>query len=107
MLRDSMSHAEQDVVARNLREQQVEAERVVLALQAALDVDGERLLSAEEIQQLKDKLQVLQQTMQGDDHHAIKRAIYDVNQASTDFAARRMNDSIRAAMAGQKVDDFS
>jgi len=107
MLRDSMSHAEQDVVARNLREQQVEAERVVLALQAALEVDGERLLSAEEIQQLKDKLQALQQIMQGNDHHAIKRAIEDVNQASTDFAARRMNDSIRAAMAGQKVDDFN
>jgi len=107
MLRDSMSHAEQDVVARNLREQQVEAERVVLALQAALEVDGERLLSAEEIQQLKDKLQALQQIMQGNDHHAIKRAIEAVNQASTDFAARRMNDSIRAAMAGQKVDDFN
>ncbi|WP_455221304.1 Fe-S protein assembly chaperone HscA [Kaarinaea lacus] len=107
MLRDSISHAEQDVIARNLREQQVEAERVVLALQAALDADGERLLSAEEVQQLKNKLQVLQQTMQGDDYHAIKRAIEDLNQASTDFAARRMNDSIRSAMAGQKVDDFN
>jgi len=106
MLRDSMSHAEQDVIARNLREQQVEAERVVLALKAALEVDGERLLSAKEIQLLRDKLQVLQQTMQGNDHHAIKRAIEDVNQASTDFAARRMNDSIRSAMAGHKVDDF-
>jgi len=107
MLRDSMSHAEQDVAARNLREQQVEAERVVLALQAALKADGERLLSAEEMQQLESKLQTLQQTMQGDDHTAIKRAIDDLNQVSTDFAARRMNESIRSAMAGHKVDDFS
>ena len=107
MLRDSMSHAEQDVVARNLREQQVEAERVVLALQAALKADGDRLLSAEEIQQMESKLQILQQTMQGDDHTAIKRAIDDLNQASTDFAARRMNESIRSAMAGHKVDDFN
>jgi molecular chaperone HscA len=107
MLRDSMSHADQDVAARNLREQQVEAERVVLALQAALKVDGERLLSAEEMQQLESNLQTLQQTMQGDDHTAIKRAIDDLNQASTDFAARRMNESIRSAMAGHKVDDFS
>lgn len=106
MLRDSMSHAEADVAARNLREQQVEAERVVLALQAALKADGERLLSAEEIQQLETKLQTLQQTMQGNNHHAIKRAIEDLNQASTDFAARRMNDSIRSAMAGHKVDEF-
>jgi molecular chaperone HscA len=102
-----MSHADQDVAARNLREQQVEAERVVLALQAALKVDGERLLSAEEMQQLESNLQTLQQTMQGDDHTAIKRAIDDLNQASTDFAARRMNESIRSAMAGHKVDDFS
>ncbi|WP_455207944.1 Fe-S protein assembly chaperone HscA [Kaarinaea lacus] len=106
MLRDSMSHAEQDVAARNLREQQVEAERVILAVQAALKIDGERLLSAEEMRQLETRLQTLQQTMQGDDHSAIKRAVDDLNQASTEFAARRMNDSIRSAMAGHKVDDF-
>jgi molecular chaperone HscA len=107
MLRDSMSHAEQDVAARNLREQQVEAERVVLALQAALETDGERLLSAEEVRELEIKLQTLQETMRGNDHAAIKRAIDDLNQASTEFAARRMNDSIRSAMAGHKVDEFN
>ena len=107
MLRDSMSYAEADVAARNLREQQVEAERVILALQAALEVDGQRLLSADEQQQLQDLLKKLRVTMQGNDHAAIKRAIEELNQASTDFAARRMNDSIRSAMAGHKVDDFS
>ena len=107
MLRDSMSYAEADVAARNLREQQVEAERVILALQAALDVDGERLLSADEQKQLQGLMQKLQVSMQGDDHAAIKRAIDELNQASTEFAARRMNDSIRSAMAGHKVDDFN
>ncbi|MEJ2180019.1 MAG: Fe-S protein assembly chaperone HscA [Gammaproteobacteria bacterium] len=107
MLRDSMSYAEADVAARNLREQQVEAERVILALQAALETDGQRLLSADERQQLQDLLQELRVTTQGNDHAAIKRAIEELNQASTEFAARRMNDSIRSAMAGHKVDDFS
>jgi molecular chaperone HscA len=107
ILRDSMSHSEQDVAARNLREQQVEAERVILALQAALKADGERLLSAIEIQQLQSKLETLQKTRQGNDHAAIRRAINDLNQASTGFAARRMNESIRSAMAGHKLDDFS
>ena len=106
MLRDSMSYAEADVAARNLREQQVEAERVILALQAALDADGSRLLSEDEQKHLQDLLQELQTSMHGDDHTAIKRAIDELNQASTEFAARRMNDSIRSAMAGHKVDDF-
>lgn len=106
MLRDSMSYAEADVAARNLREQQVEAERVILALQAAIDADGSRLLSADEQTHLKDLLQKLQTSMQGDDHAAIKSDINKLNQASTEFAARRMNDSIRSAMAGHKVDDF-
>ncbi|HEY5603706.1 MAG TPA: Fe-S protein assembly chaperone HscA [Gammaproteobacteria bacterium] len=106
MLRDSMSYAEQDVAARNLREQQVEADRVILAVQAALKADGERLLSAEEIQQLETKLETLQKTRQGNDHVAIKHAINDLNEVSIEFAARRMNESIRSAMAGRKVDDF-
>ena len=107
MLRESMSHAEEDIAARNLREQQVEAERVILAVQAALDVDGERLLSAEELQSLQTKLQVLIESRQGEDHQAIKRAIEDLNQASTEFAARRMNESIQTAMSGHNVEDFS
>ena len=107
MLRDSMSYAEHDVAARNLREQQVEAERVILALQAALEADGERLLSADEKADLETKLIELQQTIKTDDHAAIKRAIDVLNSASTEFAARRMNDSIRSAMAGHQVDDFN
>jgi molecular chaperone HscA len=107
MLKDSMSHAQQDVAARALREQQIEAERVILALDAALEKDGERLLSAAEREQLQQKLQVLKEAAKGSDHLAIKSAIEDINQASTEFAARRMNESIQSAMAGHKVDDFN
>ena len=107
MLKDSMSHAEEDVAARALREQQVEAERVIFALDAALAKDGERLLSQTEYEQLQEKLQILKNTAKGTDHIAIKNAIEDLNHTSTEFAARRMNESIQSAMAGHKVDDFS
>ncbi|MGD8566503.1 MAG: Fe-S protein assembly chaperone HscA [Gammaproteobacteria bacterium] len=107
MLKDSMSHAQQDVAARALREQQIEAERVILALDGALAKDGERLLSQTEREQLQEKLQLLKDVAQGTDHLAIKNAIEDLNQVSTEFAARRMNESIQSAMAGHKVDDFN
>jgi molecular chaperone HscA len=107
MLKDSMSHAQQDVAARALREQQIEAERVILALDGALAKDGERLLSQTEREQLQEKLQLLKDVAQGTDHLAIKNAIEDLNQVSTEFAARRMNESIQFAMAGHKVDDFN
>lgn len=106
MLKESMSHAQQDVAARALREQQIEAERVIMALDSALEKDAERLLSQTEREQLQAKLQLLKDVARGTDHLAIKNAIEDLNQASTEFAARRMNESIQSAMAGHKVDDF-
>jgi molecular chaperone HscA len=107
MLVDSMSYAKEDVAARSLREQQVEAERVVLAVEAALKIDGDRLLSSEELKSLKDKLAYLIEVKNGDDHVKIKNAISDLNQASMEFAGRRMNESIQSAMAGHKVDEFN
>ena len=107
MLLDSMSHAKDDVAARNLREQQVEADRVVLAMEAALQVDGDRLLSEDELHDLNEKLNYLKDVKTGDDHIKIKNAISDLNQASMDFAGRRMNESIQSAMAGHKVEDFN
>jgi len=106
MLVDSMSHAKDDVVARALREQQVEAERVIQAMKSALQTDGERLLSKEEMKMLHDKLAHLIEVKAGDDHIKIKNAINDLNQASMEFAGRRMNESIQSAMAGHSVNDF-
>jgi len=106
MLLDSMSHAQEDVAARNLREQQVEADRVILAIQNALAADGERLLSIEERQAIDNALRLLEAARQGNDAKTIKRAIDSLNQLSTDFAARRMNESIQQAMTGHNVEDF-
>ncbi len=107
MLRDSLEHAQEDVAARALREQQVEGRRMLEALDAALAADGERLLSAEERRLIDEAARVLRETLEGDDHRAIKRAIEALDAASADFAARRMDTSIRRALAGHRLEEFS
>ena len=106
MLRSSIDHARDDMVARRLREQQVEAARVIEALDAALEVDGERLLDAAERAHIAEARAALQQTAAGGDHEAIEAAIKQVEAAAAEFVARRMDTSIRNAMAGHRVEDF-
>jgi molecular chaperone HscA len=106
MLRDSMLHAQQDKQARSLREQQVEADRVIEALEAALVADGERLLSVDERQQVEESLNALRTIARSDDPDQIKAAIERLEEACGFYVERRMNQSIQAAMAGHKVNEF-
>jgi len=106
MLRDSMSHAQEDVVARTLREQQVEADRILESIEGAIAIDGQ-LLEDPERKIIETAVNTLHELRDGDDPRQIKHAIEDLNKASTDFAARRMDASIQTAMAGHKVDEFS
>ncbi|VAX01268.1 Chaperone protein HscA [hydrothermal vent metagenome] len=106
MLRDSMAHAEEDVAARNLREIQVEARRAIEAVESALATDAS-LLSADERTRLDAALEDLRSQTEGSDHLKIKQAIEALNAASDDFAARRMDAGIHAAMAGHKLEEFS
>jgi len=106
MLRDSMAHAQDDMETRRLREQQVEADRVLEALQAALADDGDRILNAQERAVIDDAARQLAGARAGSDPQAIKQAIEAVETASSDYVARRMNTSIREAMAGHRVDEF-
>jgi len=105
MLTDSMSHAREDMEARRLREQQVEADRVLVALEAALAADAE-LLDASERQAIDKARDGLVAARTAEDSETIKRAIKDVEKASEGFVARRMNQSIRKAMAGHRVEEF-
>ena len=107
MLRDSMSYAQKDLEQRRLREEQVEADRVVEALDAALAKDGERLLDDAETAAIVAAKESLLQQRDGMDHQAIRDAILKVEQVSEVFVERRMNNSIRQAMAGHKVDEFN
>jgi molecular chaperone HscA len=107
MLGDSLSHAREDMELRRLREEQVEADRVLEALRAALAVDGDRILSAEEREVIEAAASELAEARDGADYRAIKAAIGAVEQASGEYVARRMNESIRKAMAGHRVDEFN
>ena len=106
MLRDSMEYAAVDKDARRLREEQVEADRVLEALQSALAADGDRLLEAEERGAIDAAAAVLAGQRNGTDYRAIKQAIKAVEKASSGYVERRMNSSIRDAMAGHSVDEF-
>ena len=106
MLRDSMTYAHDDMGARRLREQQVEADRVIEALQSALATDGKLFLDADERTRIEAAAATLNNLRRGDDHRAIKRAIEAVEKASADYVARRMDANIRKAMAGHAVEDF-
>jgi molecular chaperone HscA len=104
MIQSSMLYAKQDMQLRLLREQQVEANRVYEAVSAAISADA-HLLSASEIHQIELALHQLKELAAGDDTTAIKAAIEHTNHLTDDFAARRMDMSIRLALQGHKVDE--
>jgi molecular chaperone HscA len=106
MLKDSMAHAREDMQARALREQQVEADRVIEAIQAALNKDGSELLSKDEMAQIEKARDTLIERRNGVDMDAIKEAIKAVETVSEEYVARRMNKSVQSMMAGHKVEEF-
>ncbi|WP_367988291.1 Fe-S protein assembly chaperone HscA [Vibrio sp. NTOU-M3] len=106
MLRDSMTYAKEDMQARVLAEQRVEADRVIEGLIAAMQADGDELLSDQEKQDLVKVIEALIELRNGEDADAIEQGIKDTDKASQDFASRRMDKSIRAALSGQSVNDI-
>ena len=107
MLRDSLTHAGDDVNIRRLREYQVEAERAFNVLQVALNENGEQLLSSAERVRIDTAIEALQSVRLGEDYLAIKKAMTELDRASAEFAERRMNASIHNALTGHKVNEFS
>ena len=105
MLKDSMTFAKEDMQARALAEQQVEADRVIEGLVVALNNDGDALLSKEEQATILQAVEALITVRQGTDTQAIEDGIKHADEASQEFAARRMDVSIRAALAGQSIDE--
>ena len=103
MLEDSFAHAADDMVARALAEAQVEADRIVAATEEAMRVDAV-LLSVEERQRIEAAVGDVKAKRAGSDHHALRASVEALNAASTDFAERRMDRSVRGALAGKRVD---
>jgi molecular chaperone HscA len=105
MLRDSIAHAREDDAVRKLREQQVDADRLMEAVRNALAADG-ALLNAAERDGIERGLNELQAARAGNDDARIKQAIKALDQATQTFAQRRMDENIRKALAGHKLDEF-
>ncbi len=103
MLRESIDHASDDVAARQLREQQVDADRLLDAVSAALAADAETLLNTAERAAIDTAMQALRSARAGSDEHVIKSAIAALDKTTAEFAARRMNAGIRKALTGRRV----
>ena len=107
MLQDSFSHARDDMQARALREQQVDADRMIQDLLVALKEDGDKLLDAEEIQCLQVAVKELQKIRaETTEHRVLARQVETVGKTSETFAARRMDASIKSALAGHSLDEI-
>mgnify|MGYP000163563171 CR=1 FL=1 len=102
MLKDSFEHARDDMQARALQEARVDAERLLEAVRAALAADA-GLLSATERTDIDCRVDALTKTVAGTEHRAIKSSSEALNRVTEDFAARRMDRSVRAALTGQKI----
>jgi molecular chaperone HscA len=107
MLRDSFEHARADEQERKLRETRVEADRLALAVSAALAADGAALLSRDERAAIAAALGGLQAARAGADPGVLRRAISSLDAATREFAARRMDANVKQALAGHRVDEFS
>ena len=106
MLKDSFSHASDDAFRRALREAQVEANRLIEATQSALQDDAD-LLSTLERAHIDSAMTRLQAAMLGGDRRAIDEGMQVLGAATNEFAARRMNQSVKRALAGRKIDQLS
>ena len=106
MLKDSFQYASDDKVARVLREQQVDAQRLIEAVQAALEVDGERLLDAEERMVIELQMQELSELLKGTDGYAIEQQTKRLSQVTDAFAARRMDLTVKAALSGRNLNEI-
>lgn len=106
MLQESFQQADHDKTQRALAEEKVEAERLLLALNAALAEDGERLLSMAERESIAQAVQELNDALSEESVIVIRAALKALNEVSEPFAARRMNAGVQQALAGKLLDEI-
>ena len=104
MLQEGNSSAESDMQARKLREEQVEAKRLLESTASALTQDGD-LLSPEEQSEIDRLARAVGSAINGTDADVIHKAVEALSKGTEAFAERRMDRSIRAALAGRSVND--
>lgn len=106
MIKSSFDNAQEDLQARELAEQRVEAERVIESVIVALQADGAELLTTEEFHHIEAVLKQLMDVKQGSDRNAIAQGIKALDVATQEFAARRMDASINKALTGKNVSEI-
>ncbi|WP_434772484.1 Fe-S protein assembly chaperone HscA [Pseudomonas entomophila] len=106
MLKDSFEHAGSDKQARQLREHQVDAERLLEAVEGALQADGERLLDEDERLAIQMQMQDLRDLLTGTDGPAIEQQTKRLSQVTDAFAARRLDSTVKAALAGRNLNEI-
>jgi molecular chaperone HscA len=106
MLEDSFHKAGEDKAARALREQVVDAQRLLEAVEGALIADGDRLLSEEERVAIDSQMGVLRDLLGSRDGSAIERQVKRLSQITDAFAARRLDSTVKAALAGRRLNDI-
>ena len=107
MLQDGFNSAAIDMAARALREEQVEAQRLIEAVESSLAIDGE-LLEKEELDLIVRKVEALKELKAKTlDPQLLRRSTESLSKATDDFAAKRMNAGIRKALAGKNVDEIN
>jgi molecular chaperone HscA len=108
MLADSVGRAQADMQLRMLREAQIDARRLLDATEAALAEDGQALLSPLERQHIHDAMNLVADRLETEaDTEAVKTACQALNAATTSFAARRMDASIRKALSGRALESLA
>lgn len=105
MIHASIENAEQDIQIRRLTEQRVEAVRVIEGVEEALKQDGQ-LLSAQELQHIEQQIANLRQLIDQQESDLIKQGIKQLDVATRDFAARRMNQSVRSVLQGHSINEI-
>lgn len=107
MLRESMTHAREDMDKRNLREQQIDADRLIESITTALEADGDELLSNKQRESIESVLNTLRKVRDSNNIKTIKKALSSADRATREFAALRMDANMRKALTGHRLDEFN
>ena len=103
MIQESFERAEQDFAARQVREQRVEADAILLAVEKARKHDAYLDLTDDERAAIDEAINALLLVYNSDDHHLIAAKIEEVNQATLKLAENMMNTAVRGALKGTKI----
>ena len=106
MLKDSFKNAKDDIEMRNLKESIVEAERVILAINSALSIDGKNLLNNKEYDEIIDARDKLKDNLKNGSRDIIVDSVKNLETISEIFISRRMNSSIKKIMKGKEIKEY-